>query len=70
MGGAFRASVGLDQLNLMHMTFGRSKRKLESLDAGSRSAFLTRVRDRLVVLPAEAFMYRAAVVCGVACRPG
>jgi len=66
----FEHQWGLDQLNLMHMTFGRSKRKLESLDAGTRSAFLTRVRDRLVVLPAEAFMYRAAVVCGVARRPG
>ncbi len=66
----FEHQWGLDQLNLMHMTFGRSKRKLESLDAGTRAAFLTRIRDRLVVLPAEAFMYRAAVVCSVARRPG
>jgi SAM-dependent methyltransferase len=59
----------LDGLSLMHRTFGRTKRKLESLDAQTRGSFLERVRDRLVGLPPEAFVYRAAVVCGVACRP-
>jgi ubiquinone/menaquinone biosynthesis C-methylase UbiE len=65
----FEHHWGLDELSLMHITFGRTKRKLESLDARTRTAFLARVRDRLLGLPPEAFMYRAAVVCGVACRP-
>ena len=59
----------LHRLSSMHSTFGRSKRKLESLDASTRAAFLERVRDRLLRLPSEAFVYRAAVVCGVARRP-
>ncbi len=58
----------LEGLSSMHSTFGRSKRKLESLDAPTRAAFLERVRDRLLRLPSEAFVYRAAVVCGLACR--
>lgn len=66
----FEHHWGLDEISLMHITFGRSKRKLESLDASTRAAFLGRVRDRLLGLPPEAFIYRAAVVCGVACRPG
>jgi ubiquinone/menaquinone biosynthesis C-methylase UbiE len=65
----FEHHWGLDELSLMHMTFGRSKRKLESLEVSARAAFLARVRDRLLGLPPEAFIYRAAVVCGVACRP-
>jgi ubiquinone/menaquinone biosynthesis C-methylase UbiE len=65
----FEHHWGLDELSLMHMTFGRSKRKLESLEASARAAFLARVRARLLSLPPEAFIYRAAVVCGVACRP-
>jgi ubiquinone/menaquinone biosynthesis C-methylase UbiE len=65
----FEHHWGLDELSLMHITFGRSKRKLESLDAGARTTFLARVHDRLLGLPPEAFIYRAAVVCGVACRP-
>lgn len=59
----------LDELTRMHITFGRTKRKLESLDASTRTTFLARGRDRLLGLPPEAFIYRAAVVCGVACRP-
>jgi SAM-dependent methyltransferase len=58
----------LNGLSSMLSTFGRSKRKLESLDAPTRAAFLERVRDRLLRLPSEAFVYRAAVVCGLACR--
>jgi len=65
----FEHHWGLDELNLMHITFGRTKRKLESRDAGTRTTFLARVHDRLLGLPPEAFIYRAAVVCGVACRP-
>jgi mRNA-degrading endonuclease RelE of RelBE toxin-antitoxin system len=53
----------------MHSTFGKSKRKLESLDPPIRAAFLERVQERLLRLPPEAFVYRAAVVCGLACRP-
>jgi len=59
----------LDELTRMHITFGRTKRKFESLDTSARTTFLARVRDRLLRLPPEAFIYRAAVVCGVACRP-
>jgi len=65
----FEHHWGLDDLSLLHRTFGRSKRKLESLEASTRTAFLAHVRDRLLDLPPEAFIYRAAVVCGVACRP-
>jgi ubiquinone/menaquinone biosynthesis C-methylase UbiE len=60
----------LDEFSRMQMTFGRSKRKLESLGASARAEFVARVRDRLLGLPLEAFIYRAAVVCGVACRQG
>lgn len=66
----FEHHWGLDELSLMHMTFGRSKRKLESLEASTRAAFLASVRDRLLSVPPEGFIYRAAVVCGVACRAG
>ena len=59
----------LDELSRMHLTFGRTKRKLESLDASTRAEFLVGVRQRLQGLAPEAFIYRAAVVCGVACRP-
>jgi ubiquinone/menaquinone biosynthesis C-methylase UbiE len=65
----FEHHWGLDELTLMQSTFGRSKRKLESLAANVRADFLARVRERLRGLPPEAFIYRAAVVCGVACRP-
>jgi ubiquinone/menaquinone biosynthesis C-methylase UbiE len=58
-----------DRLSLMHSTFGKSKRKLESLDPPTRAAFLGRVHERLLGLPPEAFIYRAAVVCGLAGRP-
>jgi ubiquinone/menaquinone biosynthesis C-methylase UbiE len=58
-----------DGLALMHGTFGRTKRKLESLDAPTRAAFLVGARERLLGLPREAFAYRAAVVCGLACHP-
>jgi ubiquinone/menaquinone biosynthesis C-methylase UbiE len=58
-----------DGLSLMHSTFGKSKRKLESLNPQTRAAFLERVHGRLLRLPPEAFIYRAAVVCGLACRP-
>lgn len=59
----------LSGLTLLHTTFGRSKRKLESLDAPTRATFLRSVRDRLGRLAPEAFTYRAAVVYGLARRP-
>jgi ubiquinone/menaquinone biosynthesis C-methylase UbiE len=59
----------LDGLSLMHCTFGKTKRKLESLNPSTRAAFLERGHERLLRLPPEAFIYRAAVVCGLACRP-
>jgi len=57
------------RLTLMHTTFGKLKRKLESLNSPTRAAFLAHVHERLLRLPSDAFIYRAAVVCGVACRP-
>lgn len=59
----------LDSLSLMHSTFGKSKRKLESLSPPTRAVFLERVRHRLLRLPPAAFIYCAAVVCGLAGRP-
>ena len=59
----------LHGLSLMHSTFGKTKRKLESLNPPARATFLKRVHERLLRLPPEAFIYRAAVVCGLACRP-
>lgn len=66
----FEHHWGLDELSRMQMTFGRSKRKVDSLEASARAAFAACVRDRLLGLPSDAFIYRAAVVCGVACRQG
>jgi len=66
----FEHRWGLDGFTKMHMTFGRSKRKLESLEESTRGSVVARLRDRLLGLPPEAFVYRAAVVCGVARRPG
>ncbi|MBI2219254.1 MAG: methyltransferase domain-containing protein [Candidatus Rokubacteria bacterium] len=48
--------------------FGTSKRKLESLDAPKREAFLDRMRERLRELAPPDFLYRAAAVCAVAAR--
>ena len=59
----------LHGLSVMHSTFGKTKRKLESLDPPARATFLESVHERLLRLPPEAFVYRAAVVCGLACRP-
>jgi hypothetical protein len=60
----------IDTLFALHTGFGRARRKLDSLDAGRREAFLRGIRARLAGLPAEAFRYRATTVCAVACRPG
>ena len=53
----------------LRTTFGRTMRKLGSLDAPKREAFRIHVRGRLAALDASAFLYRAAVVSAVACRP-
>jgi ubiquinone/menaquinone biosynthesis C-methylase UbiE len=53
----------------LRRTFGRTMRKLESLEPAARAAFLERARSRLSALDADAFLYRAAVVCGIARRP-
>ena len=54
-----------DALAQLHITFGRSKRKLESLDPAVQAQFLAQIRPRLLALSPEAFCYRAAVVCCV-----
>lgn len=59
----------VDNLFALHTGFGRSKRKLESLDEQTRVLFLERMRRRLPALPSEAFHYRGAAVCTAACRP-
>ncbi len=59
----------LERLTALRTRYGRTKRKLESLDADTRAAFLVRARERLTSLPPEAFVYRARVVAAVARRP-
>ena len=59
----------VEGLFALHTGFGRPKRKLDSLDAETRVAFLERIRGRLARLGPDAFLYRATVVCSLACRP-
>jgi hypothetical protein len=59
----------VDSLCAVHTGFGRARRKLDSLDAETRTAFLRDIRRRLSALPTEAFEYRAEVVCSMAQRP-
>jgi ubiquinone/menaquinone biosynthesis C-methylase UbiE len=59
----------VESLCALHTGFGRSKRKLESLDEQTRVLFFERMRRRLTALPSEAFCYRGEAVCAVACRP-
>jgi ubiquinone/menaquinone biosynthesis C-methylase UbiE len=59
----------LDRFTAFRTTYGRTMRKLGSLDPATHAAFLERVRARLSALDAGAFVYRAAVVCGIARRP-
>ncbi len=59
----------LDRFVALRSTFGRTMRKLRSLDTETHATFLERARARLAALDASAFLYRAAVVCGVARRP-
>ena len=59
----------LERFIAMRSTFGRTMRKLGSLDATTRAAFLAHARARVAALDASAFLYRAAVVCAVARRP-
>ena len=56
-------------LMALHTRFGRAKRKLDSLDAETRDAFLARIRPRLAGLPPAAFLYRATTVCSVGLSP-
>lgn len=53
----------------LRMTFGPSKRRIESLDAAARGEVLDRIRRRLAELGPDAFLYRAAVVCAIGRRP-
>lgn len=65
----FQHRWDLNRFVALRSTFGRTMRKLRSLDAEAQSAFLEAVTARLAALDASAFLYRAAVVCGVARRP-
>jgi ubiquinone/menaquinone biosynthesis C-methylase UbiE len=59
----------VDSLYALHSGFGRARRKLDSLDAETRTTFLGGIRRRLAALPPEAFEYQAVVVCSLAQRP-
>jgi SAM-dependent methyltransferase len=61
-------SWDLDAFVVLRMTFGSSKRKLDSLAPAIRRVFLERALDRLRGLSPEDFICRAAVVCAVARR--
>ena len=65
----FEHRWGLERFIALRRTFGRTMRKLGSLDPATQAAFLERTRARLSALDAGAFVYRAAVVCGIARRP-
>ncbi len=58
----------VNALFALHVGFGRTKRKLESIDPDRRTTFLERVRQLWAGLGPNAFLYRATVVCGTACR--
>lgn len=59
----------VDSLFALHTGFGRARRKLDSLDPRTQTAFLNDIRGRLAALAPDAFRYRASVVCGMARRP-
>lgn len=65
----FEYQWDVERLSAARTTFGRSKRKLESLSPAARARCLTRVRERIASLAPDAFVYRAAAVCGVARGP-
>jgi len=58
----------LESFIALRTTFGRTMRKLRSLDAVAQEKFLPHIRTRLAALDASAFVYAASVVCGVARR--
>jgi ubiquinone/menaquinone biosynthesis C-methylase UbiE len=60
----------LERFMAFRATYGRTMRKLGSLDRPKQEVFLAAVRARLTRLDPAAFLYRAAVVCAVARRPG
>jgi ubiquinone/menaquinone biosynthesis C-methylase UbiE len=60
----------LERFMAFRATYGRTMRKLGSLDPVKQEVFLAAVRARLIRLDPSAFLYRAAVVCAVARRPG
>lgn len=58
----------IDTLSTVLTSYGRTKRKLESLPPDVRAAFGRRIAERFSKLDARAFLYRAAAVCGIARR--
>jgi len=60
----------LESFMALRTTFGRTMRKLQSIDAATQTAFLARVRGRLATLDKSAFVYCGSVVCGIARRTG
>ena len=58
----------LEPFIALRTTFGRTMRKLRSLDPATQAACLARVRARLATLDPSAFVFRGSVVCGIARR--
>jgi len=58
----------VNALFALRVGFGCTKRMLESIDRDRRTTFLERVRQLWAELGPNAFLYRATVVCGTACR--
>lgn len=58
----------MERFVALRRTYGRTARKLRSLAPERHAVFLERARARLDALDPSAFVFRAAVVCGVARR--
>lgn len=48
--------------------FGETKRKLQTLDPGTRAALLDRIGERMARLGSADFLYRGSAICAVAAR--
>lgn len=56
------------QFMALHTRFGETKRKLETLDPGTRAALLDRITERVARLGSADLRYRGAAICAVAAR--
>jgi SAM-dependent methyltransferase len=58
----------IERFIALRRTVGSTMRRLQTLEPAARASCLRRIRARLSNLDAEAFVYRAAVICGIARR--